>query len=327
MTTVERAAQHLAQPSTTTTCVPLNLFGIPFGLVGLAGSWQVAAQVAGAPAGVGTALPVLAAAAWVVVTGLYVWRGRPATDLLDPVAAPFASLAVIVPMVLAVQGVHPFAPALGTVLFDVFLVLTVLFGGWFTGQWIHRPVQLAQVHPGYFLPTVAGGLVAAARAAEIGQHLLGEVMFGLGLICWLMLGTLVLGRLILGPKPPTPLVPTMAIEVAPAAVACQAYFALNGHRLDAVAAGLAGYGLLMVIAQLRLIPDFARLRFMPSTWAFTFAWAAEVSVAMQWVDLTQPPGARAYEYALLAAVTVLIGSIAIRTGWAIVRRQLLPRTL
>jgi tellurite resistance protein len=66
---------------------------------------------------------------------------------------------------------------------------------------------------------------------------------------------------------------------------------------------------------------------MPSTWAFTFAWAAVVSVAMQWVDLTQPPGARAYEYALLAAVTVLIGSIAIRTGWAIVRRQLLPRTL
>jgi tellurite resistance protein len=326
MATLEYAPQHLDQPRTTTTRVPMNLFGIPFGLLGLAGSWQVAAQVAGVPPGVGTALLVLAAAGWVVVIGLYAWRGRPATDLFDPVAAPFAAPAVIIPMVLAAKAVYPVAPALGTVLFDVFLVLTVLLGGWLTGQWIHQPVQWAQIHPGYFLPTVAGGMLGGAEAVAIGQQRLGEVMFGLGLVCWLMLGTLVLGRLFLGPKLPTPLVPTLAIEVAPAAVTSQAYLALNGHRLDVVAAGLAGYGLLMVVAQLRLIPDYARLRFMPSTWAFTFAWAAVVSVAMEWIDLTRPPGARAYEYALLAAVTVLIGSIAIRTGLAIARRQLLPRT-
>ncbi|WP_237539893.1 MULTISPECIES: hypothetical protein [unclassified Streptomyces] len=47
-----------------------------------------------------------------------------------------------------------------TALVDVFLVLTVLLGGWFTGQWIYGPLELDRLHPGYFLQTVAGGLVA-----------------------------------------------------------------------------------------------------------------------------------------------------------------------
>jgi tellurite resistance protein len=29
----------------------------------------------------------------------------------------------------------------------------------------------------------------------------------------------------------------------------------------------------MVLAQARLLPSYARLPFMPSTWAFTFTWA------------------------------------------------------
>ena len=45
---------------------------------------------------------------------------------------------------------------------------------------------------------------------------------------WLVVGSIILGRLFFGPRLPEALVPTLAIEVAPGAVASLAWFALNG---------------------------------------------------------------------------------------------------
>jgi hypothetical protein len=60
------------------------------------------------------------------------------------------------------------------------------------------------------LPTVAGGLIASAGAADVGQRRLAEVMLGLGMICWLVLGSIILARLLFRPLPPGPLLPTLA---------------------------------------------------------------------------------------------------------------------
>ncbi len=310
--------------------IPLNIFGIPFGLAGLGEAWTVASGYHRAPAAVGETICLLSAAAWLVVLGAYlrhllVDRGVLARDLLDPIAAPFASLALITPMLLAALALHPHAGTAGRVVTDVFLTLTVLLGGWFTGQWIYRPVDLDTFHPGYFLPTVAGGLVAAAAAASVGQHRLAEVMFGLGTVCWVVLGSIILGRLLFRPMLPPALQPTLAIEVAPAAVAGMAWFELHGDRIDVVAAFLAGYGLLMVIAQMRLLPAFVKLSFMPSTWAFTFSWAAVASVALIWLQDGHIAGYRIWQYGILTLITLLIGGIAARTVLALTRRQLLPR--
>jgi tellurite resistance protein len=72
------------------------------------------------------------------------WHGRSAfvADLLDPVAALFASLAVITPMLLAGVGLYPHALVSGRVVTDVFLELTVLLGGWLTRRWIYGPLDL-----------------------------------------------------------------------------------------------------------------------------------------------------------------------------------------
>jgi tellurite resistance protein len=310
--------------------IPLNFFGIPFGLAGLGEAWTAMAGFHHAPDLVGEILFLLSAAAWFVVLGAYLGhlssdRTVVARDLTDPIAAPFASLALITPMLLAGQGLYPHAGTAGRLLTDVFLALTVVLGGWFTGQWIYRPVDLDKFHPGYFLPTVAGGLIASAAAASVGQQRLAEAMFGLGGVCWIVLGSVILGRLLFRPMLPPALQPTLAIEVAPAAVASLAWFQIHGSRLDIVAAFLAGYGLLMVIAQLRLLPAFRRLPFMPSTWAFTFSWSAVATVALIWLQDGQVAGYRVGQYLVLAAITLLIGGIAIRTVVAISRRQLLPR--
>lgn len=309
--------------------IPLNFFAMSFGLAGLAGTWLAAAHQGHAPRLVGDLLLALSAAVWLVTVGFYLryvasGRGRLSADLLDHVAGPFASLAVITPMLLAAQGLAPHAETAGRVVVDVFLALTVLLGGWFTGQWIYGPLELDKLHPGYFLPTAAGGLVASAAAAGVGQRRLAEVMLGLGLICWLVLGSIILGRLFFRPTLPAPLQPTLAIEVAPAAVASVAYFAINGDHVDFFAAGLAGYGLLMVLAQLRLLPLFLRLKFTPSTWAFTFSWAAVATATLHWIDAGRPAGHLVYTWLVLAAATALVGGIAVRTLIALGRRQLLP---
>jgi tellurite resistance protein len=305
--------------------VPPNIFGTAFGLAGLAEVWFYAESYGITPAGVTDALLILAAAVWLLACLLYFSRPRDVrADLLDNVGAPFVSLALIVPMLLAALGLEPRAHDAAVVVVDVFLVLTLLYGGWLTGQWIYGPVDAPKIHPGYFLPTVAGGLVASAAATEIGQRRLGEFMFGLGLICWLVLGSIIMNRLFVNPLLPPPLIPTLAIEVAPAPVASLAYFALNGGRIDAFATFLAGYGVLLVVAQLRFLPAYLRLRFGPGFWAFSFAYAAVATVTLIWINEGQPAGARALSWLVIGAITLLIGGIGVRTLVAVARGRYLP---
>jgi tellurite resistance protein len=69
---------------------------------------------------------------------------------------------------------------------------------------------------------------------------------------------------------------------------------------------------------------YARLSFSHTTWAFTFCWAAVATTALHWLNDTRPDGYRIWEYVVIAAISVLIGSIAARTAIAIGRRQFLP---
>jgi tellurite resistance protein len=312
--------------------IPPNFFGFGFGLAGLGETWRIAEHYGHAPASVANVLAVLSALAWLTVLLAYLRyviadRSALRRDLVDPVLAPFLSLALITPMFLAVLGTAPYAPQLGKLLFDVFLVLTVILGSWFTGQWIYGSLELDNFHPGYLLPTAAGGLIGSDGAALVGQHRLAEVMFGFGVLSWLTVGSIILVRLFLRPLLPAVLLPTLAIEVAPAAVATLAWFDNHGDHIDPIIAVLAGYGMLMVLAQLRLLPAYRRLPFMPGTWSFAFSWSAVASAAMHWLNDTEPPGYRAEQYVLLAAISILITAIAARTVIAFCRHQMLPQAV
>jgi tellurite resistance protein len=106
--------------------IPPNFFGFGFGLAGLGETWRIAGHYGHAPGGVANALAVLSALAWLTVLLAYLRevtadRSALRRDLVDPVMAPFLSLALITPMFLAVLGVAPYAAQLGKLLFDVFL--------------------------------------------------------------------------------------------------------------------------------------------------------------------------------------------------------------
>jgi tellurite resistance protein len=304
---------------------PPNLFAIPFGLAGLAESWNAAGRTLHTPEAVPDAVSVVAALAWVTLLVCYCAQGTRSNfaDFRNKTFSPFISLAPITGMLLATT-LSVYAFAAGRVLVVVFLVATLVFGGLLTGEWITADLDHDSAHPGYFLPTVAGGLVGTFCAAEVHLHALAAVSFGVGLLSWLLIGSTILNRLFFHSALPAALVPTLAIELAPPAVAGIGYFALTGGRTDLPAQALAGYTLLMILVQVRLLPRFRALRFSPAFWAFTFSWAAAATDALEWIALRKPPGAAVYATAVLVVITAFIGYIAVRTVLLISCGQLLP---
>jgi tellurite resistance protein len=309
--------------------IPASLFGISFGLAGLAGCWRVASGTIGAPAWVAAAISVTAALCWLLVGSAWaarLLRGSVtlAGELHDPLLGPFVSLLPIVGMLLALQ-LYPFAPAAGRIGFAVFAAVTLLLGGWLSGQWITGRLVLDDLHPGYIVPAVTGGLLAAQGAAVMGWRGLADGLFGTGMICWIMLGSVILLRLLLRPPLPAPLSPLLAIQVAPPAVAGSTYAAVSGGRYGMAAWALAGYAVLMALVQLRLIPVFRRAPFGPAYWSFTFSYAAAAMLALHWISHEHPAGGPAWTWTVLAAITGFIAAIAARTAAALIRGQFLPR--
>ncbi len=305
-----------------------NLFGFPFGLCGLAQCWSTASTLEGLPAWPGLTLWALAGLAWLITVIGYVANvvtiGRVRTELSDPIFAPFTALIFIVPMLIGV-ALAAYQPGSGAVLFFTGLIPTVLLGGWLTGGWILQEITLAQWHPAYFLPTVAGGLIAAGGSAALGYHNLAMLMFGYGTVSWLVLGSILMLRLFTQPALPTPLIPTMAIELAPPVVAGTAWFAINGNELDGIAHLLAGYGILMVMMQIRLVPAYRRVPFGPGAWAYGFSYAAAVTVAIRWLAAAQLEQQGALTFALLALITLPFGVLLLLTVRGLARSTYLPR--
>jgi hypothetical protein len=120
-------------------------------------------------------------------------------------------------------------------------------------------------------------------SAVLGFTTLSHVLFGLGATSFVLLGSIISQRLYVVPSLPPPLLPTVAIELAPPMVAGNAWFAINGGRVDTPAAILGGPALLMLLVQVRLIPMYRRATFGPGFWAFSFPFAAAVTYGVDWL--------------------------------------------
>ncbi|OJU84226.1 MAG: hypothetical protein BGO11_10855 [Solirubrobacterales bacterium 70-9] len=187
------------------------------------------------------------------------------------------------------------------------------FGGWLTGEWVLGEIDERRFHPGYYLPTCAGGFIGAEGCGLFGMPSLGWIAFGLGAIGWLILASQVSGRLFFIGRLPEELVPTMAIELATPCVAGAAWFQLAGEVPDPVAYMLAGYAALMLLVQLRLLPIYARLRFTPGFWSFIFSWCAAAALGIRWLEATEPPAASTYAALVAGAASLLVAAIAARS--------------
>jgi tellurite resistance protein len=301
--------------------IPPNFFGISFGLTGLSAAWNTARATLGVPAAVPAAIAILAVWLVLVIDYLAQGRARIAADLTHPVLAPFTGGAVIAPMILGAELAGVSATARRVVVVG-FLAPTVVLGGGLTGQWMLGRLQPDAYHPGYFLPTAAGGLVGAYAAAcgPPARRDRRRVRDRRPLLAAARLDRAQPAFLPAAAARPG----ADARHRAVAARGCRmASFGLDHGAVDIMACVFGSYAVLIAMVQLRFIPVYLRLPCTPGFWVFTFCYSAAVIDALAWIRHARPPGADGWAIAVLVLVTGFVGAIAIGTIVALIHGQFL----
>ena len=312
-------------PAASSGMLPLSLFGVPLGLAGLGAGWSAARATLGAPPWPEEVLYGTASAIWLILTTIYLLRGLRRkgafrADLRHQIAGPFASFIPLVGILLSAHY-SEYLPALGAWVCGAFIaaltvVATQLFAHWITGG-----VSMQAIHPGYFLPVVAGSFVASIGFSSIHAHDAALAAFGVGAFFWLVVGTVVTVRLMTaGALPPAAKTGLSAYLAAPA-TASVAWMVSHPGPMGALQLGLTGVLIIMLLMQLFLIGEYRKLTFSPLFWVFTFPVATTANYAVRWFAASNLPGRETYAWITLALATAFIMAIALRSVVAAIARN------
>lgn len=307
--------------------LPVGVFAIAMGIAGTASAWHRAGDALDLGPVVGDALAwlglaVLAAAA-IAYGAKAVRHPRAALDeWRHPVTSAFVATAPVALLALAVAFL-PVSDGISAVLWWVGAVLQAAITVVVMRTWItDARVQSVHVHPAWFIPVV-GNLVAPIAGVAHAPTEVTWYFFGIGTVYWFGLLPVVLNRLFVEGVMPPRLAPTLAILVAPPAVAVLAWVRMGGSWDDPVAAVLLG----VVVFQLALLAAQAnalrKVPFAVSAWAYTFPLAAAASALLGAYTSGATVSAAWGGAAVLAAATVLVVGLGWRTGLAVVRGELL----
>jgi tellurite resistance protein len=243
-------------------------------------------------------------------------------ELHHPVRLAFVPTSTIALLLLATAG-QDVATGVAATLWWVGAIGQLALTLYVLSAWIGRPTfGMQHVTPAWFIPVV--GMVAVPLAGTtFGASEVSWFFFSVGLVFWVALLPMVLTRLFIHDQPvPGQLLPTLAVLMAPPAVAFLAYLRLNGGELDTMARVLyytaVFFGLLFAaqVGRLRRLPFFL------SWWAYAFPLAG-LSVAT--TVMAREVGGRfltSAAWLLLALVTALVTLLTVRTVAAIARGRI-----
>ena len=301
-----------------TSRIPLNTFAIAFGFAGLAEVWADAGTVWGWPHQIGDAFWLWAGLVWLTLVVLHTLRGaRSAERFVDqlrhPAQGPIAALIPVLGMLMGAV-LHRYAAPAGTALVISSVAIATVFAGWIVGRWLRGDVVVTAVHGGYLLPTVASGLLASYASAAVGVTALAWAAFAVGIFFWVVIFTLQLARFASLIELPAPLVPTMAILVAPPAVAGLSLMALTHSTSGPAIDVLAGLTVVMFFVQTALLPVYRRTPFSIGFWSFTFPFAAVAAFVTMYFSQTSAA-------ALIAALSTAVVTVTVLTITALSLRD------
>ncbi len=307
--------------------LPVTLFASVMGLGGLSLAWRRAALSWGVPQWPSLALLALATTAFVVVGTLYIvkWLRHPAAaraELRHPVRMTFAPTITISVLVLATAG-QSVAPGLASALWWIGAVGHLAATAAVLSAWFSRPdIGPGAVTPAWFVPVV-GNVITPLAAARLGSLELAWFAFGVGIVFWLALLPLLLQRVLLHDPPlPSKLLPTIALFIAPPAVAMLSWEALTGVADGPVVRVLYAATMFFVVLLLAQVPRLRRLPFALPAWAYTFPLAAASAAAITMATARPQPAYDVVAVLLLGGTTVLVLAVAALTLRAAARRQI-----
>ncbi|MEI7754981.1 MAG: dicarboxylate transporter/tellurite-resistance protein TehA [Actinomycetota bacterium] len=311
--------------------IPASLFGIVLGLIALGDCWRAAHFAWETSTAIPDAIMVVAEVVWAVLLLLFAakWvlhRDAARAEIDHPVQSSFVSL-ISVSTLLISYLVDEKSHHAAVVIFAIALIGAAAYGANFTARLRRGELDPTTLTPAVYLPTVAANLVASFAAAFLGFHSLAVLLFGAGLLSWLMLESQIGFRLAFTTSLPPGLRPTMGILLAPPSVACMAYLFITGGpkgpKPDNVVLGLIGYGLFILLVLIRDLRWLLKQPFNTSYWAFSFGIGA---LAFD-IVLARARGMNGFfdwmAKAGLAVATLVIVALAIATLWQLVTGRLL----
>lgn len=322
-----RARPTVSRPVGRLAHFPVALFSSVMGLGGTALAWRRAAEVWGLPEWPFLVFLVAALVAFVVVGSLYVvkWVRHGAAaraELRHPIRLAFVPTITVAILILA-TALSTVANEVATVLWWVgavgHLAATVLV----LSAWFGRADLLAgHVTPAWFIPIV-GNVVTPLAAPAVGSVEVGWFAFGVGMIFWLALLPLLMQRVLTHDQPlPVKLLPTLAIFIAPPAVAMLSWQSLTQAGADPLSHVLYGSAMFFVLLVLAQVGRLRRIPFAVPYWAYTFPFAAATVAAIAMADAAGSTGYHVIGAVLLTMTTALVAVVSTLTVRAASRGEI-----
>lgn len=310
--------------------LPSGYFGMVLGTIGMGFAWRYASILWPVTRWPGDILVGLAVCIWFLLTLAFITRAirfphSVLKEMRHPVMSSFVSLFPATTMLVSIGFVPWFRP-ISLVLFGVGVVMQLSYSAWQSaGLWRGKHPEEATT-PGLYLPTVANNFISAMACGALGFTDAGLVFLGAGVFSWLSLEPVILQRLRSAGELPSALRTSLGIQLAPALVACSAWFSVNGGETDTFAKMLFGYGLLQLLFMLRLMPWYLSQPFNASFWSFSFGVSALATTGLH-LGQSSPSGFfHAIAVPLFIFTNIIIAMLLVRTFILLMQGKLLVRT-
>ena len=302
--------------------MPISMFAIVMGLVGLTLVLQHAERSWGLPAGIALTSVVVDIVVFAGIALAYLAKclrhpGEVKAEFNHPIRLSFFP-AISIGLILLATATFRLWPTLALVFWASGVALHLVFTLAILSRWMHQThFEIHHSNPAWFIPVV-GNILVPLAGVPLGFETVSWFFFSVGLVFWPVLLTILMYRHIFHAPMPGKLMPTLFILIAPPAVGFIAWGALHpGEGLDDFGRILFSFALFTTLLLVWQLRHFIRLPFALSWWAYSFPVAAITVATMQMAGHTGGAFWNGLAVALaitLAALIVLLVVMTLRAA-------------
>jgi len=304
---------------------PVAWFSLIMGMAGFTVAWNRAEHILQLPFALSPMLQGVTVVLFILVTCMYAMKivRYPANVLAEinhPVKIAFLptfSISLLLLSIMLAQG----WPTLSLSLWIFGTLLHFCMTLYVLSSWVHQDkYEIKHLNPAWFIPVVGNILVPV-----VGVHYapvdISWFFFSVGLFFWPVLTAIIFYRLIFHQSLPDRFVPTLFIFIAPPSVACISWFNLTGSLgvPGKILYFIALFFFILVVVQAKY---FLRCKFFLSWWAYSFPVAALTIATLIMAKESHAPLYSWLSMGLLAALTLLITILLVRTIRAIMDQSI-----
>lgn len=255
---------------------PVMIFAITMGLGGLTLDYKKATEVLSFPPILFQILCVIVSTLSLIIFCFYMLKllkypRAVLSEFTHPVKLNF--FATISMSALLLSNIFHNITPLSHTLFSLAAGFQIFIALYAITYWLNKDIEFAHSNPAWFIPVV-GNLLVTTAGVGFANHTLLMFFFSLGIFFWIILTAILFNRIIFHGMLAQKFLPTLAIFIAPPAVAMLGYLRINNGEFDLFAEILLNIAVIFALILFALAKNFYKIKFFISWWAFTFPFAA-----------------------------------------------------